>query len=104
MSPHITRPLLQDESSPLEPNSEDILALLDNGIDEYSQSGASSSGSIACTTSAPVPKVSRMLVGSNGGFSRCFHYLQNDRSDTLHSIYWRFCLFVLPTNHQTGSE
>ncbi|KAL5345270.1 hypothetical protein ACLOAV_009640 [Pseudogymnoascus australis] len=69
MSPHITRPLLQDESSPLEPNSEDILALLDNGIDEYSQSGASSSGSIACTTSAPVPKVSRMLVGSNGGFT-----------------------------------
>ena len=98
-SPRLTRPLLQDENSPHNPNSEDILGLLDNAIDEYSQSGASREESINCKTSAPVPKVSRMLVGHNGRFSKRVHHLQKDMSNTMHSIYWRFCGIVVPTDH-----
>ena len=101
-SPRSSRPLLQDENSPHNPNSEDILGLLDNAIDEYSQPGVSRGDSVTCTTSAPVPKVSRMLVGNNGRFSKCLHYLLEDTSNPLHSIYWRFCGIVIPTNHQTS--
>lgn len=104
--PARTEPFLRENIYSNENGDHDIDHFLDRSMDEDSRAASPRQTDTTLMTSAPVPKLSRMMRNGEGKFSMAHipPWTVKAITDYYDSIYWRVCFTVISTDYKTGRD